>query len=104
MNALTVRRDEGLNLNAVAFEFPGVELLLVEHRSVNEECEASTIANTCGKRSNTLVDRTSAALVGMGDSSVSVTGARDDVATRKLQLLVSLRFSAIASNVNPEVR
>jgi hypothetical protein len=37
MNALTVRRDEGLNLKAVAFELPGVELLLIGYRSGNED-------------------------------------------------------------------
>jgi hypothetical protein len=36
----------------------------------------------------------------MRDPSASVTGVRDEVTTRKMQLLVRLRFSAIASNVN----
>jgi hypothetical protein len=40
--------------------------------------EAPTIAKTCGKLSNTLVDRTSAALAGMRDPSASLTGVRVD--------------------------
>jgi hypothetical protein len=51
-----------------------------------------------------MVRGNSAALAEMRDPSASIMGVKDDITTRKMQLLVSFRFSTIASNVNPEVR
>jgi hypothetical protein len=51
MYTLAIRRHEGLNLYAVAFKFPGMELGLIPSWTVDEQGDTRMIPNTRRKLS-----------------------------------------------------